>query len=583
MSALIKYPRFQSLIIVVAGLLFIGILVTVKPYNSLNNNIADRLFLEQAPSPGIIIAGIDDKTLEEYGAWSHWSRSLHARAIDNLEKAGALVIGLDILFSDASDDDPTLVESIQNAGNVVLPLAGVGILPSSDSIITYTDILSPASVLNTSGFTTGHTNILQDTDGTVRRLPLVIQDTAGNEYPSFDLAVLQSLFASPLPLEYTRENGTLRLFSRNIPVDANYNFRIDFSTDNKNRPYISYGDIISGNFDPGLVENKIVLVGMTATGEQDKWMVPDSAEKLPGVYIHATVIDDILNQRFVTEAGSFPNIIILLALLGIAAVVLPRLSLKAGSLVTVLLLAVFAGTAFFFLEKGYIIGMLYPLCIPPFCFVGNIVVRNTSTLIENAQLKNEIDSGYADTIRALAASIEAKDHYTRGHSQRVTEYSLMTAAALGISEAEMKVLEYAAILHDIGKIGIPDTVLTKPDRLDNEEWNLIKLHPLIGSQIIEEVTFLNEVKMIVLHHHEKWDGTGYPEGLEGEMIPSGARIIAVADSFDSMTTDRAYRSAMTADEALQEIKRCEGTQFCPVTAKAFVQAFETHRKILPNT
>ncbi|MBN2240676.1 MAG: CHASE2 domain-containing protein [Dehalococcoidales bacterium] len=577
MTVSIKNPHIQSLLLIIAGLLVILFLVTVKPFSSMDRQLTDLLFLDDEPSREIVIVGIDDETLVTHGAWSNWSRSLHAQAVTNLKEAGSLVIGLDILFSDVSSEDEKFAEAINHAGNVILPLVGAETLPAMNNIITYNQVIPPIPILEKASHGTGHANIKPDPDGTVRNIPLLISDSSGLRYHSFSLSVLESMFATPLPVEITRQNGKLPLFSREIPVDSQYNFRIDFSTDNEKRPCISYADVISGNFDPSLVEDKVVLVGMTATGEHDKWIIPNTGEKIPGVYIHAIVIDNILNQRFITEMSPVLSLFFLIIISFILGLALPHLSLKSGSIFTFILLVVTLVICFISFDNGYLTGILYPAILHPVCLVGNIIIRNTSTLIENTGLKKELEDGYTGTIRALAASIEAKDHYTRGHSQRVTEYALMTAAALGFSAKDMKTLEYASILHDIGKIGIPDTILTKPAALDDDERALVQRHTSVGADIIDEVLFLTEAKKLVLYHHERYDGTGYPEGISASSIPLGARIIAVVDSFDSMTSDRAYRLAMSDDKAIDEIKRCIGTQFCPVAAEAFLEAYRKHQ------
>jgi HD-GYP domain-containing protein (c-di-GMP phosphodiesterase class II) len=126
------------------------------------------------------------------------------------------------------------------------------------------------------------------------------------------------------------------------------------------------------------------------------------------------------------------------------------------------------------------------------------------------------------------------------------------------------------MLHDIGKIGIADTILSKPQRLDDNEWKIMRQHPRIGANIVKQIPFLQMVKTLVLHHHERYDGTGYPQRLKGEMIPVGARLLAVADAFDTMTTDRSYRPALGLERAIHELRTCSGTQFCPMAAQAFL-------------
>ncbi len=202
------------------------------------------------------------------------------------------------------------------------------------------------------------------------------------------------------------------------------------------------------------------------------------------------------------------------------------------------------------------------------------VAATAAIAIENSKLHQLIIDGYKGTMQALAAVIDAKDPYTRGHSQRVVEYALPGGVSLSLSQKELEVLEYAGILHDIGKIGIADSILSKPGKLTTEEYCAFLEHPVIGAKIIDGIPFLNPVKGLVLHHHERYDGTGYPDGLKGDDIPMGARILAVADTFDSITTDRPYRAALSTEHAIRELRRCSGNQFCPIAVEAFISGFE---------
>lgn len=172
----------------------------------------------------------------------------------------------------------------------------------------------------------------------------------------------------------------------------------------------------------------------------------------------------------------------------------------------------------------------------------------------------EVSEAYDSTVRAFVAAIEAKDSYTRGHSERVALYSTMIARRLGMREEEVTVFRYGALLHDVGKLVIRRAVLTKPGRLDESEYEEIKRHPVVGAQIVQEIEFLRPALDGVLYHHERLDGSGYPAGLAGPLVPQGARIMAVADVFDAMTSTRAYRGARTKDEAIAELHRCSGAQ-----------------------
>jgi putative nucleotidyltransferase with HDIG domain len=198
------------------------------------------------------------------------------------------------------------------------------------------------------------------------------------------------------------------------------------------------------------------------------------------------------------------------------------------------------------------------------------VATTAAMAIENTRLQQTILDAYKTTIATLAAAIDAKDPYTRGHSERVKEYSLKAGMSLSLPADEMETLEYAGILHDVGKISVDTCVLNKPGPLTPAEWEIIHSHPIVGAELLREIPFLEKAADLVLYHHERQDGTGYPRGLKGEQVPLGARLIAVADAFDTMTTDRSYRSAISIDKAVKELNDCAGSQFCPTAVKALI-------------
>ncbi|MBU1627511.1 HD domain-containing protein, partial [bacterium] len=199
------------------------------------------------------------------------------------------------------------------------------------------------------------------------------------------------------------------------------------------------------------------------------------------------------------------------------------------------------------------------------------LAQNAAIAIENARLYDNLQISFLDTVRSLAAAIDAKDPYTHGHSERVSEHAIAIAKELKLPPELVKNIRLAGLLHDIGKIGISEKILLKPDKLTNSEFEQIKQHPEVGARILKKVEALEDLVPALLHHHERWDGTGYVLNLKGKEIPIDARILSVADAFDAITTDRPYRKSMTFGNAIDEIKRCCGTQFDPTIAEAFIK------------
>jgi hypothetical protein len=179
-----------------------------------------------------------------------------------------------------------------------------------------------------------------------------------------------------------------------------------------------------------------------------------------------------------------------------------------------------------------------------------------------------VELAYSATVQALASAVEAKDAYTGGHLARVTAYGVEACRALGGDLAATPGLEQAFLLHDLGKIGVPDAVLNKAGPLTDEEWALMREHPAIGLRILEGVPHMDVVRAVVYSHHERWDGAGYPEGLKDEQIPLAARVFAAVDAFDAITTDRPYRAAVSLEEALHRLREASGTQFAPDAVEA---------------
>lgn len=203
----------------------------------------------------------------------------------------------------------------------------------------------------------------------------------------------------------------------------------------------------------------------------------------------------------------------------------------------------------------------------------NIINKINNELQES---KEELEKAYLESIQTLRYTVEVKDVYTRGHSDRVSAYSVLIGKHMNLSEKDLKTLELGGLFHDIGKIGVPDSILLKESKLTDDEYSEIKNHPAIGKHILSNATIFEDILPIVFHHHEKYNGTGYPSKLAGEDIPLFARITAVADTFDAMTSKRSYRNALPLEIVKEEIKKCSGTQFDPKIADVFIDILDNH-------
>ncbi len=210
--------------------------------------------------------------------------------------------------------------------------------------------------------------------------------------------------------------------------------------------------------------------------------------------------------------------------------------------------------------------------------IKSIVQMNEIKRI-NDELKNTndmLEKAYLESIETLRYTVEAKDTYTKGHSDRVSAYSVLIGKHLGLPEEDLKTLELGGLFHDIGKIGVPDSILLKDTKLTNDEYSEIKNHPSIGAHILSSATIFKDIIPIVKHHHERYDGHGYPSQLKGDKIPYLARITAISDSFDAMTSRRTYRDSLPLNTVIDEFEDCKGTQFDPELTDVFLDILRNH-------
>ena len=206
--------------------------------------------------------------------------------------------------------------------------------------------------------------------------------------------------------------------------------------------------------------------------------------------------------------------------------------------------------------------------------LSSLIADLAASAIHRVSLSKILKSNQIETVLALAKTIEARDPYTGGHSKKVVDLAIKTAKHMNLPSADIQTIRMAAFLHDIGKISVPDEILKKPGALTDDEWAVMKKHPDVGADIILSVSKLAYVAPLVRFHHEKYDGSGYPYGLQGDWIPLGARILAVVDAYSAITDGRVYRPARTHEEAIKEILNCSGTEFDPKVVDAFINSFD---------
>lgn len=218
---------------------------------------------------------------------------------------------------------------------------------------------------------------------------------------------------------------------------------------------------------------------------------------------------------------------------------------------------------------------LFQYILKPFepeqlCMIVESGIKKYELSTSKTQILKDLSELFYKTIKSIAQALDAKDKYTHGHSMRVTLYSLALAKTLDLPDELLEEIETTGLLHDIGKIAIPEKILLKPGKLTDEEYEIIKSHPELGERLVDGIEKLKMISSWLKSHHERYDGKGYPDGLVGDQIPISSRIIAIADTYDAMTSTRAYRSALSHDEAIVEIRNCSGSQFDPHLAELFI-------------
>jgi adenylate cyclase len=451
-------------------------------------------------------------------------------------------------------------------------------------------------VLAAAAGSSGFFNVTPDPDGVLRRVPLVIRHD-GLLYPSLALALYQRVRGGDAILETGPEGvEALRLDGKSIPLDRGGNLAVNYRGGHHTFPHVSASAILDGTADPALLSGKMVLLGTTAAGLKEIRTTPLEAAQ-PGVEIHATVLDNLLAGDPIASPRWARGLRIVLVLVpGFLLTVLLCRARAIWGLAAVLpsIAAIWLGSWWLLAHRQVFLPPLVPVATLSLVFTMLTSLR----YLQSDRLVRERTRKLALTqdaiIQSLAALAETRHHETGGHIQRTRHYMRALARRLQnhprfahyLDDGTVDLLFRLAPLHDIGKVGVRDQILLKPGELMPEEYEEMKRHTVYGSETIRmaksflgEDSFLRMADEVALNHHERWDGAGYPVGLEGEQIPIPGRLMAVADAYDAAISPRKYKPALPHEEAVRSLTEKRGTYFDPDVLDAFLSVQEEFRQI----
>ena len=432
-----RRQRNHILIALGVGAILVLLVYFVQPFATINRWFTDQLFLDTKPSSDIVIVAVDDKSLEKYGGWPWADRSLHASAVNNLKEAGAAAIGFDVLFADEYDNAPVFAEALEKAGNVVL--AGIGDNPvvTEQPLVVYTDFTLPAPVFAEAAIDVAHANVVPEGGSVVRKIPLVVADESGKSYPALVLAMYKvylEQYVQPglnINEDYSIHNGSIRFFNLEIPVDGKSQMRVNFVGGPNTFKQLSYADIIQGNFNPADVKDKLVLIGMTASGWTDFWVTPVSTEKMYGVEIHANALDTILKGRFLVEASKLIAALTVLFMVVVMGFVLPLTRLRWGTVLTVVLFIGYGLAVFLAFDSGHILNIFYPLISLPIMYVTAVISRVFAAQADRRDINDLFGRYVSPQVASEILSLANADQLKLGGARR--EVTVMFADMRGFT------------------------------------------------------------------------------------------------------------------------------------------------------
>jgi CHASE2 domain-containing sensor protein len=572
------------------------------------------------PTGRVVIVDIDDRSLSAIGQWP-WRRNVIANLIGRLRASGSASIALDVLLAEpertetpGQSTDATLADTFR-AGGVVTGYAftfdhpqrpslscpqqslGLAILRDGDTDIDpffrAAGVICSLPVFTEATKASGFLNASPDSDGVLRRVPLLLQ-YGGRVYPSFVLAAVATATHSRSDeLRVANANAvSLRVGDRAVPLDGKSHLLVRYRGVKRTFPYVSAVDVLNGNAPRNAFADKIVFVGTTALGTREVVATPLDT-LFAAVEVHATAADNLLRGDFLRrpEHGVMLETAIA-AFAGIAVVFFAvTCGLTVAAIVCALLtIGTWLGGGLLMSQSGIFVSPLFPSIAMGATLVTVAVVRLAFERRRADRASIEKAVSREMMIRSLLSLTETRDAETGQHSRRTQrnmrilaeELARQAAYRAALTPERIELLSSLAPLHDIGKVGVADRVLNKPTALTDDELAEIRQHPVLGRDVIERAQaqmggathdidgVLELAKEIVYTHHEKWDGTGYPQGLRGEAIPLAGRLMAIVDVYDAVVSERRYHHAMSHDDALRIISDGRGTHFDPAVVDAFV-------------
>jgi len=597
---------------------------------------------QRSPSPVPVLIAIDDKSLTRLGQWP-WPRDILARLVTRLHEAGADIVTLDLILSTRDrtspvllleklrhetgqsldlgqtplarlDHDQILGEALRQLPSVlgykllftplqgdapacdIHPLMTGQKIPAAFSLHAAQDAVCSLPSLGAAGASSGFINALPDSDGVIRRVPLIAMREDAL-LPSLTLATAMIRGEAAFGLGQDTDGGFVQLGRHRTHTDPQGNLLLRYRGPRGTFTTYSAVDILSEPL-PDL-RGRVALVGPTASGLGDNHVTP-MARVFPGIEIHATALDNLLqNDALTRPAWGIGAEACAIALAGILS---SLVIMSAGPLACATGL-ILGGTGLWFAGLWLLEGPGYwisPLSATLALLANVTILSLIKYTMEERELRirsQQLSKSQDATILCLTGLAETRDPETGGHIQRTREYILVLARHLArktkfraqLDRETIERLYKAAPLHDIGKVGIADSILLKPGRLTEDEFREMQRHTLLGADTLAEAermsssgsdrSFLSLAREIALSHHEKWDGTGYPQGLKGEDIPLGGRLMALADVYDALVTRRVYKEAMPHEEAVRIIIDGRGTHFDPDVVDAFLESRDEFQKI----